>query len=78
MSSGTKLVSSGSDGLVRVWNSQDGSAVATLDEEQHSAGGKIWALDAARDGELLISGGWKIFVLFVLLFGFFLTCVERL
>jgi WD40 repeat protein len=61
ISSGTQLVSSGSDGLVRVWSSHDGSAVATLAEEQHSAGGKIWALDAARDGELLLSGGLSVF-----------------
>ncbi len=57
ISSSTQLVSSGSDGMIRVWNGHDGSAAATLDEEQHSAGGKIWALDAARDGELLLSGG---------------------
>lgn len=51
-------MSSGSDGLIRVWNSTESSAAAaTLDEELHSAGDKIWALDVARDGELIVSGG---------------------
>jgi U3 small nucleolar RNA-associated protein 13 len=56
MSTATQLVSAGSDGLLKIWNAHDGAAAATLDEEQHG-GGKIWALDVARDGELVVSGG---------------------
>jgi U3 small nucleolar RNA-associated protein 13 len=60
MSSCTQVVSSGSDGLIKVWNTHDtstDSCVATFGEEQHSFGGKIWALDVARDGDLIVSGG---------------------
>ena len=37
-----------------VWGAHDGECAATLDEERHD--GKLWALDVARDGELLCSG----------------------
>ncbi len=57
MSTATQLVSAGSDGLLKVWDVRDGSTVATVGEDQHSGGDKIWALDVARDGELVVSGG---------------------
>ena len=50
---GTQLVSSASDGLIKLWNIKTNECVSTFDE--HSD--KIWALSVTKNEERFISGG---------------------
>lgn len=52
LSSGLQIGSSGSDGLVKLWNVKDGACVNTMDNHTD----KIWALETNSDESLLVSG----------------------
>ena len=50
---GTRLVSGGDDGTVRVWDARTGDPLLTL--EGHRGG--VWASGFSADGTRLVSGG---------------------
>ena len=55
LSSGLQLVSSGADGLVKVWTVRTNECESTLDDAHNN---KIWALDVDPcDGKRMITGG---------------------
>ena len=53
ITSGLQLISSGSDGLVKLWNCKSNECVATLDNHTE----KIWALTVRKDEKFVASGG---------------------
>lgn len=48
-----QLVSSGSDGLIKLWTIKTGECVNTFDNHTE----KIWSLAVSSDGNEVISGG---------------------
>lgn len=46
------VITSGSDGLIKLWNIKSSECVKTLDAHED----KVWALDVSRDEETLVSG----------------------
>ena len=48
-----QLVSTGGDGLVKLWNSRDGECTASYEEHQ----GKVWALAAGGTQQSLLATG---------------------
>jgi len=53
LSSGTQLISSASDGLLKLWNTRTEECVATMDNHED----KVWGLAQTSDEELVITGG---------------------
>ncbi|KAJ7293063.1 U3 small nucleolar RNA-associated protein [Mycena rebaudengoi] len=49
---GMQMVSSGSDGLVKLWNVKDEECVTTMDNHQD----KVWALAVGHDEQTIVSG----------------------
>lgn len=52
MTQGQQLVSSSSDGLVKIWNIKDEECAASLDNHED----KIWALAISEDEQTIVSG----------------------
>ncbi|KAI2666592.1 Transducin beta-like protein 3 [Labeo rohita] len=52
VSRGTQLVSSGSDGLVKLWTIKTNECVKTFDAHQD----KVWALHGSRKDDLIVTG----------------------
>ena len=50
---GMQLVSSGGDGLVKLWTVRTNECVATMDGHTE----KVWAVAAGGDGDVVVSGG---------------------
>jgi U3 small nucleolar RNA-associated protein 13 len=53
LNNGTQLISTGSDGLIKLWNRKADECVGTFDE--HSD--KLWALCVSKDEMKFVSGG---------------------
>jgi U3 small nucleolar RNA-associated protein 13 len=53
LNQGTQLVSSASDGLIKLWSIKTSECVGTFDEHED----KCWSLLVARDEQRVISGG---------------------
>lgn len=53
LSGGLQLVSSGADGLVKLWTIRTNECEATIDGHID----KVWALDISTDGKTMVSGG---------------------
>ena len=49
---GTQLVSTGSDGLLKLWNIKSNDCVGTFDEHDN----KVWALCVSKDEMKFVSG----------------------
>ena len=47
------MVSSGADGLVKLWTVRTSECEATLDAHED----KVWAMDVSKDGSEFITGG---------------------
>ena len=52
MNNGTQLVSSASDGLLKLWNIKTSECVGTFDEHED----KAWALTVSNDESRIVSG----------------------
>lgn len=52
INNGLQIISSGSDGLLKVWDVKRNECIVTLDEHVD----RIWALAVQRDGERIITG----------------------
>jgi U3 small nucleolar RNA-associated protein 13 len=50
---GTQLISTGSNGLIKLWNIKNDECVGTFDEHED----KLWALCVSSDEETFVSGG---------------------
>jgi len=46
------MISSGSDGLLKLWNIKSNECVATFDNHED----KVWALTVKQDGQYIVSG----------------------
>lgn len=65
MTAGMQLVSSSSDGLVKLWNIKDEECVKTLDNhedkvrpaESNNADDQVWALAVSSDEKTIVSAG---------------------
>ncbi|KAJ1813279.1 U3 small nucleolar RNA-associated protein, partial [Coemansia sp. RSA 2598] len=53
LTKGTQLMTTGSDGLIKLWNIKDAECVLTLDKHEN----KIWTLAKQRSEELVATGG---------------------
>ena len=53
-SNGLYLATSGYDGMVRVWSTDDWQLLKTLSGD----GGRVMSVDISSDGEMLVSGEW--------------------
>lgn len=55
VSAGTQLLSTGSDGLLKLWSVKTSECLNTFDEHED----KVWALAAADDGATVYTGTFK-------------------
>lgn len=53
MTAGMQLVSSGSDGLVKLWTIKSNECVSTMDNHED----KIWGLTVRKDEQMFVTGG---------------------
>ena len=53
LNNGTQLISSASDGLLKLWNIKTNECVGTFDKHDE----KVWALCVNKDESKFISGG---------------------
>lgn len=53
LTAGMQLISSGSDGLVKLWTIKTNECVTTLDNHED----KIWGLTVRGDEKMVVSGG---------------------
>ncbi len=53
LNNGTQLISTGSDGLLKLWHTRSDECVGTFDEHTE----KLWALGVSKDEMTFVSGG---------------------
>ncbi|KAJ2583323.1 Transducin (beta)-like 3, partial [Coemansia sp. RSA 1804] len=53
LTKGTQLMTTGSDGLIKLWNIKDGECILTLDKHES----KVWTLAKERSERFVATGG---------------------
>ena len=51
--SGTQVISSSADSLIKVWSIKSGECITTVDDHEE----RIWALRQSKDEKFMFSGG---------------------